>query len=139
MPSMSDMTSDTTAKAVDGSNNGASMSGAIHISPRVVFALALNAALSTYGVVGIASRYTGHDCTHTEPRRGLDVKIESSVATGRTHVSVDIHIIAEYGVRVQAVTSSLQHQVRYSIEHSTGYTVDGVTVHVSGLRVTNED
>jgi len=136
MLSMPDITSDTT---VNGSKKHVSMGGAIHISPRVVFALALHAALSTYGVVGIASRYTGHDCTHTEPRRGLEVKIENGIATNRTHVTIDIHIIAEYGVRVQAVTSSLQRQVQYSIERTTGYTVDGVTVHVSGLRVTNDD
>jgi uncharacterized alkaline shock family protein YloU len=113
--------------------------GEIHIAPRVVFTLALNAALSTYGVVGIASRYTGADCTHTEPRRGLEIQLHPNLATGQTHVEVDIHIIAEYGVRVQAVTGSLQHQIQYSIERCTGYAVDRIAVHVSGLRVTNED
>ena len=113
--------------------------GAINISPRVVFTLALQAALSTYGVVGIASRYTSADCTTTEPRRGLDVKLSEDAADGRTHVVVDIHIIAEYGVRIQSVTSSLQHQIEYSIERSTGYAVNAVGVHVSSLRVTNAD
>jgi uncharacterized alkaline shock family protein YloU len=112
--------------------------GAITIAPRVIFTLAMNAALSTYGVVGIASRYTGADCTHNEPRRGLEVKITDG-ADGLKHVTISIHIIAEYGVRIQAVTSSLQHQIQYCIERSTGYTVDSVSVHVSGLRVTNED
>jgi uncharacterized alkaline shock family protein YloU len=115
-----------------------SPAGAITIAPRVVFTLAMNAALSTYGVVGIASRYTGADCTHHEPRRGLEIKIADS-ADGHKHVDVAIHIIAEYGVRIQAVTSSLQHQIQYGIERSTGYIVDSVNVHVSGLRVTNED
>jgi uncharacterized alkaline shock family protein YloU len=112
--------------------------GAIHIAPRVVFTLALNAALSTYGVIGIASRYTGADCTHNEPRRGLEVRINDG-ADGLKHVTVSVHIIAEYGVRIQAVTSSLQHQIQYGIERSTGYAVDGVSVHVSSLRVTNAD
>ncbi len=58
MLSMPDITSDTT---VNGSDKHVPMGGAVHISPRVVFALALHAALSTNGVVGIASRYTGHD------------------------------------------------------------------------------
>lgn len=112
--------------------------GVITIAPRVVFTLALNAALSTYGVVGIASRYTGADCTHNEPRRGLEIKITDG-ADSLKHVAISIHIIAEYGVRIQAVTSSLQHQIQYSIERSTGYTVDAVHVHVSGLHVTHED
>jgi|GEM_PF-2035650 len=114
-------------------------SGLITISPRVVFSLALHAALSTYGVVGIASRYTGFDCTNTEPRRGLDVTIMDGSTDDQTHVQVEIHIIAEYGVRIQSVTGSLQHQIEYSIERSTGYKVDAVNVHVSSLRVTNAD
>lgn len=116
----------------------AQRAGAITIAPRVFFTLALNAALSTYGVVGIASRYTGADCTHNEPRRGLEIKIQDT-ADNQKRVTVSIHIIAEYGVRIQAVTSSLQHQIQYGIERSTGYPVDSVSVHVSGLRVTNED
>lgn len=115
------------------------VAGQIVISPRVVFTLARNAALSTYGVVGIASRFTGFDCTHTDPRRGLEIQITDNPTTGNKHVAVTIYIIAEYGVRIQAVTSSLQHQIRYSIERSTGYAVDAVHVHVTGLRVTNED
>lgn len=114
------------------------VAGDILIAPRVVFTLAFNAALSTYGVVGIASRYTGADCTHHEPRRGLEVQIRDG-ADSLKHVTVSINIIAEYGVRIQAVTSSLQHQIEYSIQRSTGYVVDGVSVHVSSLRITNED
>lgn len=116
----------------------AQIAGDISIAPRVVFTLAYNAALSTYGVVGLASRYTGADCTHHEPRRGLEIQIKDG-ADGLKHVTVSVHIIAEYGVRIQAVTGSLQHQVQYSIERSTGYAVDGVCVHVSSLRMTNED
>lgn len=113
--------------------------GQIVISPQVVFTLARNAALSTYGVVGIASRFTGFDCTHTDPRRGLEIQITDNPMTGNKHVAVTVYIIAEYGVRIQAMTSSLQHQIRYSIERSTGYVVDAVNVHVIGLRVTHED
>lgn len=115
------------------------VAGQIVISPRVVFTLARNAALSTYGVVGIASRFTGFDCTHTDPRRGLEIQITDNPTTGNKHVAVTIYIIVEYGVRIRAVTSSLQHQIRYSIERSTGYAVDAVHVHVTGLRVTHED
>ncbi|MCS6773734.1 MAG: Asp23/Gls24 family envelope stress response protein [Anaerolineae bacterium] len=116
----------------------ASVSGAIVIAPQVVFSLVLHTALSTYGVVGIASRYTGFDCTHTDPRRGIEIQITEH-PDGKHHVMVSMHIIAEYGVRIRAVTSSLQQQVRYAIEHSTGYVVDGIHLHVAALRVTNAD
>lgn len=131
----------TAVNTLDARSNGNSFAtehNGIYIAPRVVFTLALRVALSTYGVVAIASRYTGFDCTHTEPRRGLDIKLNDD-ASDHTHVTVDVNIIAEYGVRIQSVTSSLQHQIQYSIERSTGYTVDAIHVHVSGLRVTNEN
>lgn len=110
--------------------------GAITIKPQVVFTLALNAATNTYGVIGIASRYTGYDTTTRDPHRGLEVKI-----TPRENqppvVSVDAHVIVEYGVRIPSVVSSLQHQIQYSIEHGTGYSVDEVKVHVASVRVSN--
>ena len=112
--------------------------GNIRIEPRVVFTLAQSAAMGTYGVVGIASRYTGYDTTHTDPRRGIEIEILQG-ADLKTHVTVTIHVIVEYGVRIRSVTSSLQHQIVYQIERSTGYDVDAVYVHVSGLRVTDTD
>jgi uncharacterized alkaline shock family protein YloU len=116
----------------------ATVAGTIEIKPQVVFSLALEAALSTYGVVGVASRYTGYDMTRRDPRRGLDAKIVQS-PEGTSHVIVNIHVLVEYGVRINAVISSLQQQIKYSIEHSTGYVVNAVNVHVSGLHVTHED
>lgn len=112
--------------------------GTIDIKPQALFNLTLEAALTTYGVVGIASRYTGFDVTRREPRRGLDVKTRQA-EDGATRVSVSVHIIVEYGVRIQAVTSSLQHQIAYVIERNTGYVVDTVDVHVTALRVTSVD
>ncbi len=114
------------------------VAGIIEIKPQVIFSLALEAALSTYGVVGIASRYTGYDMTRRDPHRGLEIKL-SEAPDNACHVTVNVYVLVEYGVRINAVISSLQQQVKYRIEHSTGYTVDAVNIHVSGLHVTHED
>lgn len=113
--------------------------GSITISPRVVHSLAFQAATGTYGVVGIASRYTGYDTTTLDPRRGIEIEFNQDSSDLKTHCTVHIHVIVEYGVRIRSVTSSLQHQIEYSILRSTGYVVDAVFVHVSGLRVTHQD
>lgn len=112
--------------------------GNISIAPRVIYTLAFSAAVGTYGVVGIASRYTGYDATHTDPRRGIEIEF-SQGGDLKTHVTVNVHVIVEYGVRIRAVTGSLQHQIAYQIARSTGYAVDAVYVHVAGLRVTASD
>src|SRR6266545_6885710 len=106
----------------------AAVAGSVEIKPLVVFSLALEAALSTYGVVGIASRYTGYDMTRRDPRRGLEIKFIQS-PDGTCHVSVSVYVLVEYGVRINAVITSLQQQVKYRIEHSTGYNVVAVNVH----------
>ena len=103
----------------------------------MVFSLAQQAALSTYGVVGIASRYTGADNTHRDPHRGLLVSIlePDETSAGRKRVTVDIHIIVDYGVRIPAVTNSLAHQIEYSIARSTGYLLEEIHIHVAGVRI----
>jgi uncharacterized alkaline shock family protein YloU len=122
----------------EANSSPTTIAGKVEIKPQVVFSLALDAALSTYGVVGIASRYTGFDTTRRDSHRGLDVKIRCE-PDGVMLITVSIHVIVEYGVRISAVIGSLQHHVSYSIQHSTGYVVDAVNVHVSGLHVTHED
>ena len=114
--------------------------GRIDIAPQVVFSLVRTAALSTYGVVGIASRYTGQDATNRDPHRGLEVTLlPPDPATGACNrVNVDIHVIVEYGVRIPAVTQSLQHQIQYSVEHSTGFCVEEIHIHVDAMRVTED-
>jgi uncharacterized alkaline shock family protein YloU len=59
-------------------------------------------------------------------------------SNGRKRVKVDIHIIVDYGVRIPAVTHSLQHQIEYSIEHSTGYKLEEIHIHVAGVRVSGD-
>lgn len=110
--------------------------GAISIAPHVVHTLAYSATMGTYGIVGIASRYTGDDATHADPRRGIDIEFITGQDL-RTHVRIFLHVIVEYGVQIRSVTSRLQHQAAYAIQHSTGYIVDSVYVHVAGLRVTS--
>lgn len=122
------------------SQTNSAIGGDTTIAPQVVFSLVRAAALSTYGVVGIASRYTGHDSTQRDPHRGLEVTLLSpDPATGECkRVKVDIHIIIEYGVRIPAVTTSLQHQIQYIVEHSTGFCVEEIHIHVDAMRVTED-
>jgi len=112
------------------------MRGSVTIAPRVVYTLVYSAAVGTYGIVGIASRYTGEDATHTDPRRGIEIEFSTGQDL-RTHMRIFLHVVVEYGVQIRSVTNRLQHQVSYAVQRSTGYAVDGVYVHVAALRVTD--
>ena len=134
----------TEKQPIQTDSNANMIDGQTIIAPQVIFSLAQTAALSTYGVVGIASRYTGRDNTHRDPHRGLEITLFPPDPTDSStreckRVKVDIHIIVEYGVRIPAVTQSLQHQIQYSIEHSTGYCVEEIHIHVADMRVSQHE
>jgi uncharacterized alkaline shock family protein YloU len=110
--------------------------GNIRISRHAVASLASQAALQSYGVVGMAARGLFESWMHPtakDPRQGVDVRIEG----GR--LLLDLFIIIEYGTRISTVADSVAHAVRYTVEQTLGLPVEAVNVHVQGLRVSNTD
>jgi uncharacterized alkaline shock family protein YloU len=110
--------------------------GSIHISPKAVAAIAYQAILQSYGVVGLAPKNFAEGLAHTitkEPSRGVTVRIDEDV------IDIDIHIIVEYGTRITSVANSVANAVRFQVEKSLGLPVHDINVHIQGLRVSNED
>jgi uncharacterized alkaline shock family protein YloU len=110
--------------------------GAIHISPNAVAAIAYYAILESYGVVGLAPKNITDGIVSTitrEPLRGVSVRY-----TGED-IDIDIHIIVEYGTRINSVAQSVGNTVRFHVEKALGLRVNSVNVHVAGLRVSDTD
>jgi uncharacterized alkaline shock family protein YloU len=110
--------------------------GGIHISPNAVATIAYHATLQSYGVVGLAPKNLAeglaHSITH-EPSRGISVRYDGE------NLDIDVHIIVEYGTRINSVAESVANTVRFHVEKALGLKVNSVNVHVAGLRVSNED
>jgi uncharacterized alkaline shock family protein YloU len=110
--------------------------GSIHISPSAVATIAYRATLESYGVVGLAPRNLAEGLAHTitrEPARGISVRFD-----GET-IDIEIHVIVEYGTRVQSVANSVANTVRFHVEKALGLKVNSINVHVAGLRVSDID
>ena len=110
--------------------------GSIHISPNAVATIAYYAALESYGVVGLSPRNLAEELAQTitrEPARGIAVRFD-----GET-IDIDIHVVIEYGTRVQSVANSVANTVRFHVEKALGLKVNSVNVHVAGLRVSDVD
>ena len=110
--------------------------GGIHISPKAVATIAYQAILESYGVVGLAPKNLADGIVSTitrEPSRGVSVKYTGD------HIDIDIHIIVEYGTRINSVAASVANTVRFHVEKALGLKVNSVNVHVAGLRVSNTD
>jgi len=110
--------------------------GRIHISPNAITTIAYHATLESYGVVGLAPMNIADGLVKTitrEPSRGVSVRYNGE------DIDIEIHIIVEYGTRINSVAESVANTVRYHVEKALGLKVNKINVHVAGLRVSNTD
>lgn len=110
--------------------------GGIHISPNAVATIAYQAVLQSYGVVGLAPKNLADGIVSTiirEPSRGISVNYKLD------EIHIDIHIVVEYGTRINSVAESVASTVRFQVEKALGLKVSSVNVHVAGLRISNTD
>lgn len=110
--------------------------GNIRITRQAVSSLVSQAALRSYGVVGMAARGWFESWMHPtarDPRQGVDVHVVEG------ELILDVYIIVEYGTRISTVADSVAHAVRYTVENTLDLPVNAVNVHVQGLRVSNTD
>lgn len=110
--------------------------GGIHISPNAIATIAYHATLESYGVVGLAPKNVADDIVKSitrEPLRGVSVDYNGE------DIDIEIHIIVEYGTRINSVAESVANTVRYHVEKALGLKVNNINVHVAGLRVSNTD
>ena len=110
--------------------------GGIHISPVAVASIAYHATLQSYGVVGLAPKNIADGIVTAitrEPTRGI------SVSYNGEDIDIEIHIIVEYGTRINSVAESVANTVRYHVEKALGLPVNAINVHVAGLRISDTD
>src|SRR5512135_218694 len=110
--------------------------GGIHISPQAVAAIAYHATLQSYGVVGLAPKNLADGIVRSitrEPSRGVFVNYNGE------DIDIEIHVIVEYGTRINSVAESVANTVRYHVEKALGLKVNTINVHVAGLRVSDLD
>ena len=110
--------------------------GSIHVSPRAVATIAYQAALESYGVVGLASKNILDDLTNAivkDPTHGIEVQYDG------TNINIDVFIIVEYGTRIKSVAKSVRNTILYHVEKALGMPVNAVNVHVQGLRISDLD
>ncbi|MCX7706679.1 MAG: Asp23/Gls24 family envelope stress response protein [Anaerolineae bacterium] len=111
--------------------------GRIEISPNAIAAVAGEAVLRCYGVVGMANKNLIDGLADLlQPdkwHRGIDVQVRDG------QVIVDLYVIVQYGTRISEVAHGVMNSVKYTLEQTLGLPVAEVNVHVQGLRMPNGD
>lgn len=110
--------------------------GKITISPNYFTELIGNTVTKCFGVISM--NVTGVKETlktvmplkkKNKSRRGVKVRFF------KDKLLVDLHISLMYGVNISAVIRSIINKVGYTIEQSTGISVEKVNVYVDSIRV----
>jgi len=70
------------------------------------------------------------------------LKLESltkgiKMSVDQNKVSLDLHIIVEYGTNISAIADNIISTVKYSVEEYAGLKVEDVNIFVDGVRVDN--
>ena len=110
--------------------------GGIHVSPGEIATIAYHATLVSYGVVGLAPKNLADGNVRSitrDPSRGVTVRYNGE------DIDIEIHVIVEYGTRINSVAESVGNTVRFHVEKALGLRVNKIDVHVAGLRISNID
>jgi len=116
--------------------NDSNSMGNIYISHRAIASIAHQAALESYGVVGLAAKNLAEGLAQAlvkDPSLGVEVDF------GSDGITIDLFIIIEYGTRIKSVASSVSDTVQYKVEKAIGLPVKSVNIHVRGLRISDLD
>jgi uncharacterized alkaline shock family protein YloU len=107
--------------------------GKIEVSPHAIATLAGRAVAQCYGVVGVAAprtRFGKVELLAPERySRGVVVRF------GDDHITIDVHVVLEHGLRISEVARSIMETVKFAVERPLGLRVVQVNVNVLALRV----
>lgn len=109
--------------------------GSITVSGSVISAIAGGVATKCYGVVGMAFKNTKDGIVNLlkagNISKGVNVTFDENDA-----MHIDLHIIVQYGVNINAICESIMHNVKYQVAAITGIEIAEVNVYVESVRVT---
>lgn len=107
--------------------------GEVIIENEVLAKVAGISAVECYGIVGMAMVNLTTGLTKLlkgeSLTKGINLTVNDNV------ISLEFHIIIEYGVNIKAVTDNLISTVKYKLETFSGMEVDQIDVYVEGVRV----
>jgi uncharacterized alkaline shock family protein YloU len=105
--------------------------GKIEVLPNAIHSIAVDATLTCYGVLGMASphlRY-GQAIILAPEQRNQGVKVQ----TQDEHIVIDVYVALEYGLRISEIAHNIMSTVKFATEKMLGVPVAQVNVNVQGL------
>ena len=106
--------------------------GKVCVSTSVYTDIAGTAAGNCFGVKGMAARSVKDGVYHLLRKESASkgVKVEFHEDNS---ISIDLHIMVDYGVNLTAVGNSIISEVRYVVTNTTGTPVRNVNVYIDSV------
>jgi uncharacterized alkaline shock family protein YloU len=102
--------------------------GRITISSEAIAQIVAETAVECYGVVGMKGSLRGRLARARGRPSGIEIGREGG------EVTIDLHVVVEYGLNLAEVASSVRNRIAYEVERLTGLKVRAVEVHVDDVR-----
>ncbi|WP_077367369.1 Asp23/Gls24 family envelope stress response protein [Anaerosalibacter sp. Marseille-P3206] len=107
--------------------------GTVSIDDSVLATIAGLSAMECYGIVGMASKNATEGFFELVKWENLSKGVK--VYTQDNEITVDLHVILQYGVRITVVAANIIEKVKYNLENYTGLNVSKINVLVQGINV----
>ena len=106
--------------------------GSVNVSTNVYTDIAGTAASNCFGVKGMAARSVTDGVYHLLRKESMSKGVRVEFHEDDT-ISIDLHIIVDNGVNLNAVGASIISEVRYVVTQHTGTEVREVNVYVDSM------
>ncbi|MDR3241976.1 MAG: Asp23/Gls24 family envelope stress response protein [Lactobacillaceae bacterium] len=111
--------------------------GLVQIENDVIAKIVGGAATDNYGVVGMASQNPLRDGIN-QALSGANFAKGVVVRQQDNGVTVDVHIIVGYGMKISEISKSVQARVKNDLNSMLGIVAEEVNVIVQGVRILGE-
>ena len=106
--------------------------GSVTVSAAVYTEIAGTAATNCFGVKGMAARSVKDGVYHLLRKESVSKGVHVEFHEDNT-ISIDLHIIVDNGVNLNAVGASIISEVRYVVTKCTGTEVRAVNVYIDSM------
>ena len=108
--------------------------GSVNVSTNVYSDIAGTAASNCFGVKGMAARSVSDGVYHLLRKESMSKGVRVEFHEDNT-ISIDLHIMVDNGVNLNAVGASIISEVRYVVAKCTGTEVRAVNVYVDSMMI----
>ena len=108
--------------------------GSINVSTNVYVDIAGTAAANCFGVKGMAARSLTDGVYHLLRKESMSKGVRVTFHEDDT-ISIDLHIMVDNGVNLNAVGTSIISEVRYVVTKCTGTEVRAVNVYIDSMMI----